>query len=301
MNAALAWQDVVSRTGGNHGAFDGPCPVCGPDRPTAIRRERKVLRLWREADDFARYACARCDAKGVVFRGELHKPAGGAIAQALREPRNPQAEERQRAERAAQADRKTLENIGHAEFVFFSASPIGGTIAETYLASRGLKPGADLRFGSSVPWGYGEGKSDPAMVSAVRDGSGVLTGLQATYLTPDGRKVDRRSFGRLSGGAVHLAEIGPDGVLGVAEGTESALSFTALYGVPTWSTLGTGGLRRFDPPAGLQRLVIAADNGAEGLDAANALAKRACTVCEVVISAPADVSDWNDVIRGAAV
>jgi hypothetical protein len=199
---------------------------------------------------------------------------------------------RLRAEREAQKARKLVEQVADAEFTYFGASPVEGTLAEIYLASRGLTAGADLRFSRFAPFSYG-GRTGPGMVAAIRDGQGVLIGCQVTHLTPEGRKVRRTTFGSIEGGAVRLAAPA-DGELAVAEGPETALAFTALYGIPCQATLGTSGLAKFQPPPGLKRLYVAADNDANGrgLEAAEKLAERVSAAgCEVAISMPPELGD----------
>ena len=62
MSAALAFDDVVTLTGGRFGKFDVPCPFCSPNR----NGKRRVLRIWRSAEDFATFKCVRCGEKGFV-------------------------------------------------------------------------------------------------------------------------------------------------------------------------------------------------------------------------------------------
>ena len=87
------------------------------------------------------------------------------------------------------------------------------------------------------------------------------------------------------------------GELAIAEGVETALSFFALHKLPTWATLGTSGLRSFTPPPKLRRLVIAADNGEAGQDAARALYDSLKTSLRVVIATPSEGGDWNDALQ----
>ena len=51
------------------GITDAPCPLCAATRSARSAR-RRVLRIWRERDDFIGFACARCDAKGWARSGE---------------------------------------------------------------------------------------------------------------------------------------------------------------------------------------------------------------------------------------
>lgn len=296
----ITWDDVEARAGHGFGAFDSPCPVCSPDRKPANRR-LKVLRIWREADDFARYNCCHCDLKGVVFRDQIRSQPMGAISRALFG--GSAAEEVSRIERLAETERESREKAAFAEFTYFSADPIEDSLAEAYLAGRGVIAGADLRFTRIGPFSYTSDRTGPAMIAAVRNPAGAVVAAQLTHLHPDGTpllrpdgKKLRTSFGPVGEGAVRLAEMGADGVLAIAEGTEKALAFTALYGAPCWSTLGKGGIRRFQAPAGLRRLVVAADNDPDGLDAAHQLARRIAGALEVHIAAPVKAGDWNDVL-----
>jgi putative DNA primase/helicase len=96
---------------------------------------------------------------------------------------------------------------------------------------------------------------------------------------------------------VRLLPAGP--VLGIAEGIETALSAAIIDAVPVWSALNTSLLARFEPPPGIERLVIYADRDEPGLLAAIRLQERlqgrirAGLSVEVrVPRAPA--ADWND-------
>ncbi|MBP9756546.1 MAG: toprim domain-containing protein, partial [Phenylobacterium sp.] len=108
----------------------------------------------------------------------------------------------------------------------------------------------------------------------------------------------RRMYGEMAGAVVQLAPLPDGGELAICEGIETALSYRDLTGTPTWAGLSTSGLRRFVPPPGLKRLVIAADGDDAGIEAARDLAERASRRCDVVvIPAPAG-TDWNDALKG---
>ncbi len=285
--ASIDWDDVEAISGGAFGEFDAPCPSCGPDRRGPANRRRKVLRVWRSKDDYASFYCTRCGARGWVRPSRAQpKLPRGAILRAFDPPRiDPKEEAREAIRRSA-----------WAEFIFLAADPIKDSLAERYLASRGLIAGDDLRFHNRVPHRYEDVGGSRGMIAAVRNRTGAITGIQATYLSDLATKQRRTTFGRVVGGAVRLAPVGPDGVLGIAEGTETALAFTALYGVPCWAALSAVGIERFEPPPGLQRLIIAGDNDDAGMTAARRLAQRACAACEVVLSIPDEHNDWADVL-----
>jgi putative DNA primase/helicase len=104
---------------------------------------------------------------------------------------------------------------------------------------------------------------------------------------------------------VRLHPLGSDGVLGVAEGIETALSARILHNVPVWATLNAQMLEQFVPPVGCKKLLIFGDNdeSCTGQAASWALAKK----CAIKFKIKAEVhiplrsgKDYNDVLlRGA--
>ena len=284
----ITWSHVEAITGHHLGLFRVRCPVCSDQRKPQNRRLR-VFTLWRWEDEFATFDCNHCKIKGWVKpeqRGSS-RPRG-AVLRAFDPPRPS----------LAQPIMQDTERMAFAQFIVFSADSIEGTVAEAYLKGRRVTPGADLRFSEAAPFSYSGARTGPAMVAAIRDRQGSITGAQVTHLTPSGSKIRRTTFGRAGGGAVRLAEMAADGRLAVGEGVETCLAFSALYRLPCWAALSATGLDRFDPPPGIKQLVIAADNdtSGEGLRAARALADRAKSRCQVVISAPERVGDWADVL-----
>lgn len=182
-----------------------------------------------------------------------------------------------------------------------------------YLASRGLTDLGDalwLRHGDKVTYLDDDGLFCgmlPAMLAVVKIPSGGVVALHRTFLTSDGRKADvpspRKLLGTLpDGAAVRLAEHGA--TLGIAEGIETALSATALFGIPCWSAINASGLAKWSPPAGVEEVVIFGDNDAKfgGQQAAFTLAHRlACRGLAVRVEIPTTVGDdWNDVLMKGA-
>jgi putative DNA primase/helicase len=101
----------------------------------------------------------------------------------------------------------------------------------------------------------------------------------------------------LSTGAVRLGEAGP--TLGVAEGIETALAASNRFNVPVWAATNATLLEAWMPPAGVERVLIAADNDASytGQAAAYKLARRlAQQGLTVDIQIPEQVGKgWADV------
>lgn len=158
--------------------------------------------------------------------------------------------------------------------LFAAAKPVAGTMADTYLHTRGITCGGifpALRFHPKC-WHRDEGQSKPvprpALIAAVTDGAGALQGVHRTWLAPDGQgkaavKTQRRAMGHLLGNAVRLTP--QQNILVVGEGIETILSLTqAVPGLPVWAALSSGHLGAVLLPEGLQRLYIAIDRDPAG-------------------------------------
>jgi putative DNA primase/helicase len=226
------------------------------------------------------------------------------------------AERRQRQELERQERARKLTWCGG---IWSETQPAEGSPVEAYLRqARGIKgpiPAA-VRFHPAAPlaypWTEFEGDKAPppprpAMVAiATAEDGKSAAGLHVTALQPDGSgkaalRAPRRMFGDLGGAVVQLAPLPVDGVLAIAEGIETALAFRDLTGTPCWAALSTSGLRRFTPPRGLSRLIIAADSDdtGEGVEAARACAERASRICNATVRPAPEGQDWNDVLKGS--
>lgn len=145
----------------------------------------------------------------------------------------------------------------------------------------------------------------PAMLSRVTDTEGIVTALHRTYLTEEGMKAPiespkRVTPGKIRGAAVELGN--PGAVLGVAEGVETALAASALFGFPVWAALGASNLAAFEAvPAGVKKVVVFSDNDANftGQAAAFELARRlSLSGLTVEVKVPDAVGeDWLDVLN----
>ncbi len=225
------------------------------------------------------------------------------------------------APRWAPTPQKPIDSTAEIAHILKRAKPPAGTLAETYLAARKLTPPpADLLFCDNVS-DFKNGVGRPAMIAIVRGADGAPTGgIHRTYLAYDGASkaaVDRpkRMLGPIQHGAVRLFPVGDDGVLGVAEGLETALAAAAISGLPVWACLGANNLGGYDKAGAwtgfelpqdliVTRLVIFADRGLAGEAAAVALQDRVSLGSNgipVEIRLPASVDDFNGDLLGADV
>ena len=181
--------------------------------------------------------------------------------------------------------------------------PVPGTLAETYLRRRGITARLNrpaLRF---HPACYYRAHEDaplevwPALIGAVTDVSGRLTGLQRTWLARDGGGKapladPRRAMGWLLGHAVRFAE--PADVMAAGEGIETVLSLLSLFpSLPMAAGLSSAHLAAILFPPSLRRLYVLRDNDAAGDFAKERLGARcreAGIDCRVLTPAAKDLN-----------
>ena len=134
-------------------------------------------------------------------------------------------------------------------------------------------PGAEvqdsLRFHPQLPYYNEDGKLEgkfPAIVCAIRDVDGELVTLHRTYLTPSGKKAPVESSRKMMSIPEGMNVVGcaiqlgiPDGVMGVAEGLETALSAYKATQIPTWSTVSARLMESIEVPEGVHTVLIWAD------------------------------------------
>jgi hypothetical protein len=125
----------------------------------------------------------------------------------------------------------------------------------------------------------------PAMIAILRAPSGDPVTLHATYLRADGcakaavpapkKILGVPQRGATKGGAIRLYEP-RGGVLGIAEGIETALSLHLIRNVPVWASFCANNLAGIRLPERLRKLEIAVDLDAsgKGREVAEALARR---------------------------
>ena len=169
-----------------------------------------------------------------------------------------------------------------ARRLFAASKPIQGTLAERYLQSRGIILPADVSALRFHPRCFHRGPAGreiwPALIAAVTDLNGAITGVHRTWLDPGGGKAPldqpRRAMGHLAGNAVRLG-VASD-VLTVAEGIETALALKAVMpAMPVVAALSAAHLAALILPLALRRLYVARDNDGAGRLAVERLRARA--------------------------
>jgi hypothetical protein len=189
--------------------------------------------------------------------------------------------------------------------IWRATTPADGSLAEIYLASRGLKlpPLPRLRFHARLK--HASGRVWPALVALVTCGEDDRPiAIHRTFLARDGTgkaPVDpqRMMLGPCRGGAVRLGA--PRDVMMVGEGIETCLAAMLATGHPAWAALSTSGLRTLDLPRTVQQVIVLADGDDPGEAAAQSCSRRWKREGRCVrIARPPQGMDFNDLLVGRA-
>ena len=288
------WRSILTVLGIDERALSGkhgPCPMCGgKDRFRFDDREGRGT-----------YFCSGCGAgDGVQLAMGI---TGQSFRDVAREVERIAGTVQPTATRPERSDDDKLKALRRA---FKESKPIErDDEACRYLAGRGLRlydlpenvrthPGMAYRDGGAVLGAF------PAMLATVTDATGRAVSIHRTYLQ-GARKAPVSAPKKLmqglplAGAAIRLTPV--SSTLGVAEGIETALAASELFEVPVWSCISTSGIESFEPPEGVQHVIVFADHDtnfagqAAAYRAAHRLALRGYAV-EVVI--PPTAGDWLD-------
>ena len=140
----------------------------------------------------------------------------------------------------------------------------------------------------------------PAMVSAIRMPDRSLVNCHITYLTAEGVKVARRVMpGTLPDGCSIPIWEPHDGVLGVAEGIETAMAAAQRFKVPVYAAVNANRLAAWEPPSDVTEVYVFGDNDESftGQAAAYNLARKIVLKHGLkahVIIPPEPGTDWAD-------
>ena len=300
------WRGILGHYGIPAQLLDGkqhPCPLCvGKDR-------------WRFDDMEGRGTsiCNQCGARdGVKLVLDL---TGRGIAQVLSEI------DGLVGNIAADGPKPKDDPAKHQNYlreVYLGSKPVvEGDLAHKYLASRGVAemiyPDA-LRFAPKLR--DGDGGIRPCLVAMVgvhgdlkENGQQRYATMHRTFLRPDGlAKAEMERPRKIMpgtvppGACVMLSEWPGYGTIGIAEGIETAMSASMMFGIPVWSALTAGGVAKWIPPVGAEEVVIFADNDDNftGQRAAYTLANsikanKATADIKVNVQTPEEIGkDWAD-------
>lgn len=288
------WRSILSSLGMDERALSGKhtaCPICGgKDR---FRFDDKEGR--------GTYYCPTCKpGDGVqlamAFTGLSFRDVAREIERIAGTVRPTQAK----------AERTDEDKLSALRRAFKESKPMQrGDEAYQYLAGRGLRlydlPESVRLHPSMAYWDGGAvlGKF-ATMLATVTDAAGRAVSLHRTYLqdaqkapVPEPRKLMEGL--PLAGAAIRLTPVSR--TLGVAEGLETAIAAAQLFEVPTWSCISTSGIESFEPPQGVEHVIVFADHDANfaGQAAAYRAAHRlALKGIEVEVIIPPTAGDWLD-------
>lgn len=309
---------VVKITGRN-GEFSGLCPFHSEKTPSFTVSERKGF-----------YHCFGCGAHGDAFRWVMERHGVTfpdaveelAIRAGLQPDRDgrvlPEAKPIARPS-AAELEAEDAENLAKAAAIWKATVPISGTLAERYLAARGIDlarvpgwPVPTLRFAPALPCWQKDKRSGeawyagtfPAMVGYVQGPDRAFVGVHRTFLSPDGSgkaavPKPKKMLGRPFGGYLRLCPAAARMLN--AEGIETTLSAISATGLPGWAALSEENLCAEMPPI-VRDLTICRDNDTK--DEANTRRRVGKAVAEhsarglcVRIACPPRGMDFNDMLR----
>lgn len=171
-----------------------------------------------------------------------------------------------------------------ARRLFAASRPLAGTLGTRYLRMRGYRGSFHhpaLRFHPRCyyrPSEHGDRQELPAIIAAVTDQHGAITGVSRIYLdgTSGGKAAianPRMALGDLLGNGVRIGS--HRSVICAGEGLETMLALRTLAPkLAVCAALSAGHLAALIIPEHLTRLYIAADNDTPGRAAAETLISR---------------------------
>lgn len=237
----------------------GPCPKCGGTDRFSIAPKKGVWNCGHQGGEGGDVISLVQHVNEADFMEAVEFLAGPRPNQEARiDPeaeRELRSEQRDRA-RADTIDRSAADSSSRARRreaaagLWSDGVPILGTKADAYLRARGLvlqpSHAFDLRFVPDLAYHGYRGPDDqdgaelgafPAMIAAIRNGTGDLIGVHRTYLDPErprklappgdpARNRAKKILGNAKGGMIRLSR--PSRCLAAGEGIETTLSWFAL-------------------------------------------------------------------------
>ncbi len=194
-----------------------------------------------------------------------------------------------------------------ARRLWASAGPTAGTLVRDYLAARAItdvRDGDPLRFHPRCFYRPSEDDEPrgpsawPAMIAAVTNEQGHVTGVHRTWLDLGGADkapvaYPRRAMGVLLGHGVRFGPASP--VMAAGEGIETLLSLRQpMPAMPLIAATSAAHLAAIAFPPILRRLYVARDDDPAGAAAAATLAERAGSFGIEIVQLEPELGDFND-------
>ncbi len=293
----MSLHNIVAKMGGDLWAGGGQANIPGPghsaaDRSVSLRigtDGRLVVNTWGRTD--WRDVLDDLRERGLIEENKRPVGVGGQARTTFTEP-----------------VRDAAERLRVAKAIWAGGAPATArTLSWRHTQLRRIArrlPGSDvIRHATGTPLKAYDAACrslHPALLVAICDREGAFTAVEITFLDPNARrsrrlKLSRKTVGPVTPGSAVRIDAIEDEML-VGEGFFSSLSGSERFNLPAWALLSTRNMRRFRPPAGVRRLVIAADRGKDGERSADILAGSAKALgLKVWIEYPPLPSrDWNE-------
>lgn len=197
-----------------------------------------------------------------------------------------------------------------AKRLFAASGPVRGSVAQAYLRDRAitaLRMDDPLRFHPRCYYTpsrkdlAGTRRTWPAMIAAVTDLDGAITGVHRTWLDPATSTkapvvTPRRAMGFLLGHGVRFGR--PDAVMAAGEGIETILSLRQIMpAMPMIAALSSPHLGAVLFPPALRRLYVGRDDDPAGDAALARLTERASGAGIEVVPLSPMLGDFNEDLR----
>jgi hypothetical protein len=260
----------------------GACPRCGGHDRFSINVRKQV------------FLCRGCDAKGDVI-ALVQLIDGYDFREAVECLTGERASSPHTGQPVPPRPTPATSTDAAALKVWREGVDPRGTLAEIYLASRGLELGDDIA-GEVLRWHRGI----RAMLALFRDiRTDEPRALCRTFLDQDGRKVERKFFGPVGGSAVKLdADEEVTHGLHIGEGVETCMAARQLGLRPTWALGSAGAVAAFPILNRIECLTLLTEHCEVNARAVEQCAARWHEAGrEVIINEPIGGKDLNDAMR----